>query len=56
MTDDIPLAELLPSGRPKPRFENGNFIPSVPIPDSRQAEDYSLFDIVHFFQAHIYLY
>jgi len=46
MTDDIPLAELLPSGRPKPRFENGNFIPSVPIPDSRQAEDYSLFDIL----------
>jgi len=26
--------------RPKPRFENGFFIPSVPIPDARNTEDY----------------
>jgi len=34
------MAHQKTSKRPKPRFENGHFIPSVPIPDPRNVEDY----------------
>lgn len=29
-----------PNHRPQPRFENGKFVPAVPIPDPRATEDY----------------
>lgn len=36
----------MPHKRPNPRFKNGHFVPAVPIPDPRGADDYSFFDII----------
>lgn len=34
------MARQSTNTRPEPRFENGHFIPSVPVPDPRNIEDY----------------